>query len=34
MDRTFPLEEIVKAHRYVELDHKGGNIAIEVAANG
>ena len=34
MDRTFPLEEIVEAHRYVELDHKGGNMAIEIATDG
>jgi NADPH:quinone reductase-like Zn-dependent oxidoreductase len=33
IDRTYPLEEVIEATRYVETEQKTGNVVLRLAAH-
>ncbi len=33
IDRRYPMDEVVEAHRYVEAWHKAGNVVLTIATD-
>jgi NADPH:quinone reductase-like Zn-dependent oxidoreductase len=34
LDRSYPLEDVIEAHRYVETQQKTGNVVLTIGHDG